>query len=98
MGWRRCWRYAHSRPLDGVVNNGYNGFEPIGDIIAPFTGTLDGNGKTISNLWIFRKDTAFVGLFAYTQNASITNLTLNGSSIVGNTNSGGLVGLAVSRV
>ena len=21
-------------PLDGVVNNGYNGFEPIGDIIA----------------------------------------------------------------
>ena len=53
------------------VGNGiYLGFEPIGLLSAsPFTGTFNGGGYTISNLYIRRQnlDTAFqyIGLFGY---------------------------------
>ncbi|MCX6727286.1 MAG: hypothetical protein NTX11_00540 [Candidatus Saccharibacteria bacterium] len=80
----------------GVVNNGYSGFDPIGGPQDNFTGTFDGNGKVISNLWIFRKETSFVGLFGFTYKASIHDLTLTNSSIVGQQYTGGLVGVAGS--
>ena len=83
-------------PYTGVVNNGYRGFDPIGGPQDNFTGTFDGNGKVISNLWIFRKETSFVGLFGYTFKASIHDLTLTNSSIVGQQYTGGLVGVAGS--
>jgi hypothetical protein len=78
----------------GVINNGYSGFDPIGGPQDPFTGTFDGNGKVISNLWIFRKDTSHVGLFGFTLDASIHDLALASSSIVGQQYTGGLVGYA----
>lgn len=85
-------------PYDGVINNGYNGFDPIGGPMDMFTGTFDGNGKVISNLWIFRKQTDFVGLFAKTFGASIHDLTLTNSSIVGRQYTGGLVGDAGNTI
>lgn len=75
-----------------VVNNGYFGFSPVGDNNEPFTGVFDGNGKTISNIWIFRKDQDFVGLFGQTLNAHILDLTLASSSIVGRAYTGGIAG------
>lgn len=44
-----------------------------------FGGTFDGQGHTISNLTIDNDEST--GLFAYTQNATIQNLTLSGGSI-----------------
>ena len=51
--------------------NANQGFAPITD----FTGTLDGQGHTISGLYIYR-DMNNAGLFATTNGASISNLTL----------------------
>jgi hypothetical protein len=75
-----------------VDNNGYFGFEPIGNGDTPFTGSLDGDGHTISNLWIFRKNSGYNGLFGKIVGGSVSNLTLNGISVVGGQYTGGLVG------
>lgn len=64
--------------------------QPIGSITAPFTGSLDGNGKTISNINI--TGTENVGLFGATSSAAkISGLTISGSA-TGTDNVGGLVG------
>ena len=78
---------------------GYNegkGWEPIGVFVSgdtgnPFTGSYNGNNKTISNLNINRPDKDFVGLFEYSR-GDINNLTLLGVDISGKGTVGGLVG------
>lgn len=75
-----------------VTNNGYSGFQPIGGQSNPFTGELDGQNHQITGLWIFRKTTPFVGLFGMTSGANIHNFTTEGSSIVGGSSTGGIVG------
>ena len=77
-----------------VANNGYYGFEPVGSSTAPFFGTFNGNEHTISNLWIFRKSDSNIGLFGDATGATIENLTLSDSNIVGGQNTGGIAGLA----
>jgi hypothetical protein len=77
-----------------VVNNGYYGFASIGTNGSPFTGTFDGNGHTVSNLWIFRKQSNWRGLFGYAEGATIQNFTLQDSHIVGQSSVGGIVGHA----
>lgn len=61
------------------------GWQPVGTKSAPFKGILDGNGKTISGLWINRSNTSYVGLFGYCNGATIKNLTINDAEINGNT-------------
>jgi uncharacterized protein YjdB len=69
------------------------GWTPVG-IYPYFTGTFDGNGKTISNLTINRTSDNYstVGLFGYVggyasggtvQNLGIVNASINGGSYVG---------------
>ncbi len=85
-------------PYVGVINNGYSGFEPIGQDDAlsnfgpGFTGTIDGQGYTISDLWIFRKETEYNGLFGFTTNATINNIILENPRVVGDSYTGGFVG------
>ena len=59
----------------GVANN----WTPIGTEENPFTGTFDGNGKTIKNLALVKSEAkdgkAFVGFFGYAKNATIKNVT-----------------------
>lgn len=79
----------------GVINNGYFGFDPIGRTgfeSGGFTGTLDGQNFSISNLWIFRKNQEFTGLIGYATGATIENLTLVNSEIVGDSNTGAFIG------
>lgn len=45
--------------------NGGSGFAPIGSTATPFTGTLDGNGHTVTGLTISRSGTNDVGVFGY---------------------------------
>ena len=76
--------------------NPSQGWLPVGVSSAPFKGILDGNGKTISGLWINRGNTENVGFFGYTEGATIKNLTLKGSSIKGGSNVGLLAGYMIS--
>jgi peptidoglycan hydrolase-like protein with peptidoglycan-binding domain len=85
-------------PYVGVVNNGYLGFEPIGwdnasNLSGPgFTGTLDGQGYTISNLWIFRKNIQRSGLIGHANGATIKNINLANARIVGSSYTGSFLG------
>ena len=89
--------YALGRDIDASATaswNGGKGFAPIGTYYsADFTGTFDGQGQTISNLFINRPASQFVGLFASNEfSATVRNLGLLNVSITGQTAVGGVVG------
>ncbi|MCD8390053.1 MAG: dockerin type I domain-containing protein [Oscillospiraceae bacterium] len=66
---------------------------PIGTKAAPYTGTFDGNGKTISGMSIETAST-YMGLFGYVSAGTIKDLTVSGAiSVSGNSlYAGGIVG------
>jgi hypothetical protein len=62
-----------------------NGWLPIGSIGVPFSGTLDGNGYTISNLTLNQASGAdypsiAIGLFSYVAGGTISNLTIQATA------------------
>ena len=59
------------------------GWMPIGTSSTPFKGVLDGNGKTISGLWIKRSNADYVGFFGCTNGATIKKMTLNCNYVKG---------------
>ena len=67
-------------------------WEPIGTYNLPFFGELDGNGHTVSGLYVSGSDDD-KGLFAFARRATIRDLTVRGS-VSGRDCCGGLVGLA----
>ena len=71
-------------------------FTPIGiegnTSVAKFTGSFDGKGHIIKGLKYDNADKGEVGLFSQTENATITNLGIEGAHFVGNANVGGIVG------
>ena len=73
-------------------SGGYYGWIPIGNTATKFTGTYNGNGKTISGIYINRPLIDNVGLLGYTSGAAISNVGLVGGSVVGQNYIGGLVG------
>ena len=77
-------------------NNPTNGWLPIGTEAQPFKGKFLGNNKTISGLFITRTSSNDVGFFGRVNGATISNLTINGSTISGADHTGGLCGIAVS--
>ena len=99
--------YKLGRNLDLNVSpyNEDEGFEPIGtcgpldecweeDYSYTFTGTFNGNNHIISNLYINRPSTGYIGLFGYTSSDSeIRNLGLEDINVIGGDfEVGGLVG------
>ncbi len=73
----------------------YFGFEPIGDNMVPFTGTLDGRGYVITDLYIdlFSEFGSYVGLFGFIGDSGlIDNLRLEDISISSWNYLGGLAG------
>jgi len=79
--------------LSSAFSNEASGWEPIGTVEAPFTGTLDGNGHVISNLFIYRMDLNHVGLFGVLDDgARVRNVGVNEAYVVGGSHVGGLVG------
>jgi hypothetical protein len=67
------------------------GFIPVGTAGTPFTGTLDGNSKTISNFLINRPLENDVGLFGYVSAANVHSFTIGGS-VTGKMSTGGVIG------
>lgn len=68
------------------------GWQPIGTAQDPFKGTFDGNGNTISDLFIYRPEEDEVGLFGRVQEALIKNISLVSVNVTGKKSVGGLVG------
>jgi hypothetical protein len=82
--------------VSSVIWNNGRGFTPVGTQTAGqrFTGSLDGNNHTISNLIINRTDLDYLGLFGYTDGANIRNLHLEGFNVYGRNYIGGLIGIS----
>lgn len=53
----------------------------IGSVTAPFSGTFDGNDKTIANMNISGTD--YLGLFGYLSNATVTDFNIESVTISG---------------
>ncbi|PHV47677.1 hypothetical protein CSQ91_22540 [Janthinobacterium sp. BJB301] len=69
------------------------GFVPVGTRHNAFTGSLDGQGHTISGLYINRPSDDYAGLIGYTDRTSlISNIGLLGGSVNGAFAVGSLVG------
>lgn len=64
---------------------------PIGTSSAKFEGTFDGNGKTVSNLYIPGYNSN-VGLFGYTTTGEVKNLTVENAVVFGRLNVGVVAG------
>jgi len=80
-------------------NNGA-GFAPVStSTAAKFTGTLDGSAKVVSNLFIDRTSTTYVGLFGYIGiGSTITEIGLEDIIVRSLTYSGGLVGASQGTI
>ena len=68
-----------------------DGFTSIGNITIKFTGSYDGQGHTITGIYINRSASP-IGFFGQVNNGTITNLNLESASVTGNWYAGGLVG------
>ncbi len=68
------------------------GFTPIGNSTSRFTGQYDGGGYSISDLYINRPTTDYVGMFGFAKASTIENVTLTTADITGRDNVGILVG------
>lgn len=84
----------------GEAYSAGQGWLPIGSFVSggagsPFTGSYDGNGKTISNLTINRPDKDMVGLFEYSK-GTIDSVSLPAVDIVGKGYVGGIAGFQIS--
>ena len=84
---------AGYQALAGSIANEGKGWQPIGTYDNPFTGSFDGQGYEIRDLFIDRPVEVFVGLFGVVyeggviQDISVVNITVTGYDKVG-----GLVG------
>ena len=89
--------YALGNDIDasGTVNwNGGAGFEPVGTKASMFTGSLDGRGYRITDLYIDRSGTDNVGLFGYVGSGGVVeNVELENENVRGSWFTGGLVGV-----
>ena len=54
---------------------------PIGNIDNKYQGTFDGNGKTISNLYIINAASEHLGFFGYAEKGSIKNITFDNAKV-----------------
>ncbi len=88
--------YKQTADIDASSTTGWDGgagFTPIGNNSTKFTGTYDGNGKTLTGLFINRPSVNDVGLFGRAStSAEIINVGLINVNIMGGYTVGGLVG------
>ena len=66
-------------------------FKPIGNDSNKFSGTFEGNAKTIKDLYINRSSTDYIGLFGYNA-GTIKGLKMASADIIGYRYVGGIVG------
>ncbi|MBB6563620.1 hypothetical protein HNP48_006344 [Acidovorax soli] len=87
--------YVLGGDIDASATSGWNGgagFEPVGNSITLFTGSLDGLGHTITGLRIERPGQSFIGLFGVTSGARLRNIGLVNAQVRGYDSVGTLAG------
>lgn len=83
--------------LKPLSDKNLTGWIPIGNENTPFTGTFDGNGNSISGLFIQQTLAGVLGLFGVLDgNGEIRNLHLKQVDITVGSSSGALVGIQVN--
>ena len=65
---------------------------PIGNNSTKFTGTYDGNGYVIDNLYYNDPSANYVGLFGYVSGGTLTNITIGSGYVYGNGYVAGICG------
>jgi hypothetical protein len=91
--------YIQTANINASATSGWDGgagFSPIGNYSVAFYGTYKGYVYTISNLFINRPGSEYVGLFGYTSSACIENVALVDVNITGNDYVGALTGANAS--
>jgi len=78
--------------LASPTANAGKGWEPIGTFYDEFTGTFNGQGYEICNLFINRPNEYYIGLFGYVIEGVIKNLGVGNVDVTGYVDVGGLVG------
>ncbi|HPR31681.1 MAG TPA: hypothetical protein PLK12_06290, partial [Prolixibacteraceae bacterium] len=97
---RWSYHYVQTASIDASATSTWfsgAGWTPIGNSSDAFGGTYDGQLYTISNLYINRSTTDYVGLFGLTANSlgysyNLANILLTNVDITGNDNVGGICG------
>ena len=97
--------YLQTADIDASSTTNWNGgagFKPIGFDSTPFTGSYNGGGNTISNLYVNRPNQNRVGMFGNVSGStdfqySLQNLSLVSVSVSGREYVGGLVGYIESN-
>lgn len=87
--------YVLSGNIDCSATSGWNGgagFVPVGNNSVNFSGNFNGQGYTISGLYINNPGLSFAGLFGLTSSATIENFSLAGADIIGSQNVGAAIG------
>jgi len=86
--------YILINDIDASATSGWaGGFEPIGPSGTPFSGSFNGQGYSITGLYIDRGGTDYVGLIgSMTGVSSLDNIALIDCDITGHNNVGGLAG------
>lgn len=89
--------------LDASGNLSNNGsglirWTTIGNGSTRYTGTFDGNGKTISGLYFNNGNQSYVGLFGWISGGTVKNVGVVDSYINGGHNTGGLCGQNVGTI
>ncbi len=88
--------FIQTADIDASVTSQWNdgdGFDPIGDIKYPFSGSYNGNGHQIMNLAINRENQDHVGLFGYIVGGVVEHLALEDLTVRGQHGVGGLAGM-----
>ena len=86
-----CERLTFKMTADITYDQSENNFETIGNSSKFFSGTFDGNGKTISGINIDKSVYNYKGIFGLV-NGTVKNLVVINSSIVAYQNVGAIVG------
>lgn len=84
--------------FDSAKSQDNKGWMPVGDEKCKFSGTLDGKGKKVKNLYINRTGQKRIGLFGYIAEGHIRNLTIENCSVKGRNVVGSLAGASESEI
>ncbi len=103
-----CFGYELDRSLDFSDSQSYEeeivnqawisaaGWQPIGSADNPWRATFEGNGFTISHLFINNGSGADIGLFGVVQSATLRNINMNFAFVNASSRGGALVGVSDS--
>jgi hypothetical protein len=88
--------YIQTADIDASETSGWFGglgWLPIGNATTKFTGTYHGQDHVIRGLCIYRSSTSYIGLFGYTNGATLQHLVIKDIHITGsNSYTGGIAG------